>query len=162
SIEDYLWWRGEGQAVAHYVTVAFAGDDGKSFTITRTRETGVNHSADEIQNTLCSAAAPEDALKQLTRTSIIRDEWIAALSLDLSETERFELVRSALGAPEGAELGSKAREVVGYAETTHTRNESAYEAARSRLSDRLVQQSEAQAALSRSGDVAAALRIISV
>ncbi|MER8948266.1 MULTISPECIES: AAA family ATPase [unclassified Mesorhizobium] len=160
SLSDYLWWRGEGVPEAHYVTASFVDDDGKPFTITRTRESGADRSAEEIHAALCRAPAPDDALRQLTRTSIIRDEWIAALSLDLTETERFDLVRSALGALEGSEAGSKAKEVVAAAEAAHSRDEAAYEAARSRLADRLTQQSETQASLSRSGDVSAALQVI--
>ena len=160
SVSDYLWWRGDGTPNAHYVTVSFITDHGEPFTITRTRESGSNRSVDEIRAALCTEPAPEDALKQLTRTSIIRDEWIAALSLDLTETERFDLVRSALGAIDGSESGAKAKEVVAAAEAAHSRNEAAYEAARSKLSDRLVQQSEAQATLTRSGDVTAAIQVV--
>lgn len=160
SLSDYLWWRGEGVPEAHYVTVSFVDNNGKPFTITRTRESGSDRSADEIHAALCRVPAPDDALRQLTRTSIIRDEWIAALSLDLTETERFDLVRSALGAVEGAEAGRRAKEVVTAAEAAHSKDEAAYEAARSRLADRLTQQSETQAALSRSGDVSAALQVI--
>ncbi|MEA9433714.1 AAA family ATPase [Aeromonas caviae] len=160
SLSDYLWWRGEGVPKAHYVTVSFVDDDGKPFTITRTRESGADRSAGEIQAELCSAPAPDNALRQLTRTSIIRDEWIAALSLDLTETERFDLVRSALGALEGSEAGSRAKEVVAAAEAAHSKDEAAYEAARSRLADRLTQQSETQAVLSRSGDMSSALQVI--
>jgi DNA repair exonuclease SbcCD ATPase subunit len=160
SISDYLWWRGEGVPKAHYVTVSFVDDDDKSFTITRTRESGVNHSVDEIQAALCSGPVPDNALRQLTRTSIIRDEWIAALSLDLTETERFDLVRSALGALEGSEAGSRAKEVVAATEAIHSKNDATYEAARLRLADRLTQQSEAQTSLSRSGDMSYALRVI--
>ncbi|MER9197355.1 ATP-binding protein [Mesorhizobium australicum] len=160
SLSDYLWWRGEGVPKAHYVTASFVDDSGKPFTITRTRERGSDRSPEEIQVALCQGPAPDDALRQLTRTSIIRDEWIAALSLDLTETERFDLVRSALGALEGSEAGSRAKEVVTAAEAAHTKDEAAYEAARSRLADRLTQQSETQAALSRSGDVSGALQLI--
>lgn len=160
SLSDYLWWRGEGVPKAHYVTASFVDDSGNPFTITRTRERGSDRSPEEIHTALCRGPAPDDALRQLTRTSIIRDEWIAALSLDLTETERFHLVRSALGALEGSEAGSKAKEVVTAAEAAHTKDEAAYEAARSRLADRLTQQSETQAALSRSGDVSGALRVI--
>lgn len=160
SLSDYLWWRGEGVPKAHYVTVSFVGDDGKPFTITRTRESGADRSATEIQTALCCGPAPDNALRQLTRTSIIRDEWIAALSLDLTETERFDLVRSALGALEGSEAGSRAKEIVESAEAAHAKDETTYEAARLRLADRLTQQSETQAALSRSGDLSAALQVI--
>lgn len=157
SLSDYLWWRGAGIPKAHYVTAAFIRDSGEPFTITRTRESGADRSPEEIQAALCSGPAPDDALRQLTRTSIIRDEWIAALSLDLSETERFDLVRSALGAVEGSEAAVKAKEVVSAADAAHNRNEVAYETARTRLGERLTQQSEIQATLSRSGDVTAAL-----
>jgi len=162
SITDYLWWRGEGLPKDHYVTASFVDDDGKAFTITRTRESGANRSAEEIHAALCSGPAPDDALRQLARTSIIRDEWIAALSLDLTETERFDLVRSSLGALEGSEAGNKAKEVVTAAEAAHSKHEDAYRAARSRLADRLTQQSEAQVALSRSGDVSSALQAIRI
>jgi chromosome segregation protein len=160
SLSDYLWWRGEGVPNAHYVTASFVDDDGKPFTITRTRESGSDRSSEEIHAALCRGPAPDDALRQLTRTSIIRDEWIAALSLDLTETERFDLVRSALGALEGSEAGSRAKEVVASAEAAHSKDEAAYEAARLRLADRLTQQSETQASFSRSGDVSAALQVI--
>lgn len=160
SLSDYFWWRGEGVPNAHYVTVSFVDDNGKPFAITRTRESGSDRSPEEIHAALCRGSAPDDALRQLTRTSIIRDEWIAALSLDLTETERFDLVRSALGALEGSGAGSRAKEVVAAAETAHTKDEAAYEAARSRLADRLAQQSEIQTALSRSGDVSGALQVI--
>lgn len=160
SLADYLWWRGAGKPQAHYVTAAFIRDDGEPFTITRTREGGADRLPEEIHAALCSGPAPHDALRQLTRTSIIRDEWIAALSLDLSETERFDLVRSALGALEGSEATAKAREVVTAADASHTRNEAAYETARTRLGERLTQQSEIQASLSHSGDLSAALATI--
>lgn len=160
SLSDYLWWRGTGKPDAHYVTVSFLSDDDKPFTITRYRDRGADRSVEEIHATLCAGQAPDDALRQLTRTSIIRDEWIAALSLDLTETERFDLVRSALGAVEDTESAAKAKEVVAATDKTHARNEEMYESTRTRLSDRIAQQSEAQAALSRSGDLAAALQTV--
>lgn len=160
TLSDYLWWRGDGVSEAHYVKVSFRRDDGDHFTIMRTRESGADRSFAEIHAALCSMSAPDDALRQLIRTSIIRDEWIAALSLDLSETDRFDLVRAALGAPEGSEAAERAKEVVTAAENAHTRNEGAYEIARARLAERLTQQSETQASLSRSGDVAAAMQTI--
>lgn len=160
TLADYLWWRGAGVPKAYYVTASFIRDDGEPFTVTRTREGGADRTPEEIEAALCSGPTPDDALGQLTRTSIIRDEWIAALSLDLSETDRFDLVRSALGALEGSEAAAKAKEVVTAADATHKRNESAYETARARLGERLTQQSELQTSLGRSGDVTAALATV--
>lgn len=160
SMSDYLWWRGDGTPEAHYVTVVFSRDDGTDFSITRTREAGSNWTDDQIQLALCSGPAPDDALSQLCKTSIIRDEWIAALSLDLTETERFQLVRSALGAVEGAEFGDKAKDVLANTQGARGKMERAYEAARVQLTERLTQLSEAHDAAARAGDVAAAMQTL--
>ena len=160
SLEDYLWWRGHGSPEAHHVCVAFRKDDGQQFTITRTREGGSDRSPQEIEDALCPGSRPDEALHQLCRTSIIRDEWIADLSVDLTETERFEFVRSALGPPEGSDRGSRAREVIKKTEAIHARNERAYEAARAQLADSLSQLSEAQDAASRLGDIGVAMRVV--
>jgi recombinational DNA repair ATPase RecF len=160
TFRDYIWWRGEGSPPAHYVTAGFVTNDGRPFAVTRTREKGADRSEQEILAALCSTSAPQNAVLQLVKTTIIRDEWIAALSLDLTETERFELVRSALGEVEGFESTAKAKDITDEADKVHSRNEATYESVRTRLSERLVQQSEAQTALSRSGDVGAALQTI--
>ena len=53
---------------------------------------------------LCDARTrPELALPQLCAASIIRDEHIAALSLDARETDRYTRLRDAIGATD-AEL----------------------------------------------------------
>lgn len=160
SISEYVWWRGDGAPAAHYVTAAFVQEDENRFSITRTRESGPDRTDDEIEAVMCSGPVPDNPLLQLCKTSIIRDEWIAALSLDLTETERFELVRSALGAIEGVEAGTKAKEVLTHAEATHEKNDRAYEAVRGQLADRIAQLSEAQDAAARPGDVAAALQAL--
>ena len=160
SLSDYLWWRGEGRPEAYYVTVDFVAEDGNSFTITRTRESGPDKRDEDIQAVLCKNSAPDEALKQLMRTTIIRDEWIAPLSLDLKETERFEFVRAALGAPEGTDLADKAKEVIEAAEEALSSDEKAYETARTRLSDCIAEQSEARAALGHSEDISVALKIV--
>ena len=67
------------------------------------------------------------------------------MNFDLLETERFDLVRSALGAIEGSEAAAKAKEVVMAADAAHVRNEGKYKSARASLGERLTQQSEIQA-----------------
>lgn len=162
TLSDYLWWRGDGTPQAHYVTLAFIKENGDRFTVTRTRESGSDRSPEEIEAALCSDQSPEGALRQLCKTSIIRDEWIAALSVDLSETERFELVRAALGAVEGAELGAKAKEVVTGAEATFARHEEIYDSLRNHISARLSELAELRDTVSRSGDVATAMQLVAV
>jgi hypothetical protein len=96
----------------------------------------------------------------LCRTSLIRDEWIAALSLDLTETERFDLVRTALGAIEGPDYLAKAKEVVERTEIALRRLEQAYEDARVQLNTALTQLTETRDAAGKIGDVAAALTVL--
>lgn len=161
SLGDYLWWRGEGRPAKHYVTVSFSHEDGRTFTITRDRATGSNQSPETIEKELCVAGAkPIAALQQLCRTSIIRDEWISALSLDLTETERFELVRAALGAIEGPDFTGKAKEIISLVEEAAIKAEGDYEEAREHLNLALTQLSEARDTAARAGDLQVALSII--
>jgi DNA repair exonuclease SbcCD ATPase subunit len=158
SLNDYLWWRGEGKPTDHYVTASFTRDDGETFAITRTRNSGADKTATQIEAALCHSIRPDDAVRQLCRTSIIRDEWIAALSLDLSETERFELVRSALGPIQGVDFGVKAKAVLKAIETANSVRQNAYVNARTQLTSALTQLSEAKEAITRAGDVSAAMQ----
>lgn len=157
SLQDYVWWRGAGQSARHYVRVEFTSDDGAHFAVTRTREGGADRSSTQIEAALCVAAKPEHALRQLCRTSIIRDELIAALSLDLSETERFDLVRTALGAIEGPGYSGKAKEVVSAAETSAEQASRHHDDGRLQLSAELTQLSQLRDRASRTGDLAAAI-----
>ncbi|WP_245178350.1 AAA family ATPase [Cupriavidus sp. AcVe19-1a] len=160
SLSDYLWWRGAGRADAHYVTASFKGDAGEVFTITRSRESGADKTATEIEAALCRNVRPDDALRQLCKTSIIRDEWIAALSVDLSETERFELVRGALGLGQGSDFGAKAKAVLKAAEAAHASRQDAYAEARNQLTRALTQLAEAKDAIARIGDASAAMQVL--
>lgn len=161
GLADYIWWRGKGVPEEHYVTVSFLTDKDQPFTITRRRENGCLQSQDEIRQVLCNERAPEEALRQLTRTTIIRDEWIAALSLDLTESRRFEFVRSALGAVEGKEYAEKADNVVSAANIVNVQNTTAYEEARDNVSRLIAQQTVAKDTLSERGDVNDAISAVS-
>ena len=160
SLDDYLWWRGKGTPPAHYVTASFRNGQGEHFTVTSTREAGADKTPAQIEDALCVGPRPEGAIQQLCKTSIIRDEWIAALSIDLSERARFKLVRSALGPAEGADYGMKARKVASSTEDAHARDVAAYEAAHTKLTNCLTQLSEAKGAVARSGDVTAAMETV--
>jgi DNA repair exonuclease SbcCD ATPase subunit len=82
TLGDYFWWRGAGTPKDCYATLGFCGDDNTTFTVTRSRESGLNRSVATLEAQLCVGPRPDEALRQLCRTAIIRDEWIAALSLD--------------------------------------------------------------------------------
>lgn len=160
SLSDYLWWRGDGKAEAYYVTASFKDVSGKVFTIKRTRESGADKTVSEIENAFCKELRPEDALRQLCRTSIIRDEWIAALSVDLSDTERFEYVRNALGLGQSSALAAKAKAVLKAAESAHKLRKDLYEEARNQLTRAIRDLAEAKEAIANAGDAAAAMQIL--
>jgi chromosome segregation protein len=100
TVADYLWWAGEGQPPEdRYVDVGFR-DESEELQIRRTQFARPDREKlDRITRKLCDPTlAPQNPLKQLCSTSIIRDEHIASLSLDLKEAERYALLRDALGA----------------------------------------------------------------
>lgn len=112
SIADYIWWSGEGPAPEdHYVEVGF--HDGDELLVVR-REQIANFdeaSLSVVIDRLCDRAMrPSHPLVQLCKASIIRDEHIAALSLDLSETERYALLRDAIGATDADEWVERGRQ----------------------------------------------------
>jgi chromosome segregation protein len=99
NTDEYLWWRGRAQAFDHFVTLGFKDGD-HEFTVTR-RPGGVEYSevATSLEQRLCDLRLiTRDPLGQLARTSLIRDESIAELSVDQEEFARFAFVRTALGA----------------------------------------------------------------
>jgi hypothetical protein len=66
---------------------------------------------------------PQAPLKQLCATSIIRDEHIAGLNLDLKETERYALLRQAIGATDPETWINRADAIVGHAKRRAPRHQ---------------------------------------
>lgn len=101
TVADYIWWTGSGAAVSEerFVEVGFVDQEGV-ISIRRTEfQPPDEASLIELAVRLCDLdLAPGDPLSQLCYSSIIRDEHIAGLSLDLKETERYVLLRDGLGA----------------------------------------------------------------
>jgi len=112
SVDDYLWWKGDGKAPAErFVEVTLR--DGENEL--RLRRTPIEDPSPDLlarveAGMINAGMAPSSPLNQLCAASIIRDENIASLSLDLSETQRYAKLRQAIGAidaEEWAERGSK-------------------------------------------------------
>jgi len=121
TVADYIWWNGGSPTPdAHYVEVGFEDVDG-IVTLRRTRlEAPSEGDLEALTFRLCDRATmPKSPLNQLCASSIIRDEHISAMSLDLSEAERYARLREALGATDagdwldrGSKLLSAARKRV--------------------------------------------------
>jgi chromosome segregation protein len=115
SVADYLWWAGpEGQdhdLSKHFVEVGFSDGDAQ-FAIRRTpldpKDFDVRAKTEHLFQ---PDAAPRGAIAQLCNSTIIRDEHIARLSLDLKEGERFTLLRDAIGAVDAEEWIKRAQAI---------------------------------------------------
>lgn len=100
SIDDYLWWKGDGAAPAERFVEVILRDGDEEL---RVRRTPIKDPAPELlarveEGMVNAGTAPPSPLLQLCAASIIRDESIASLSLDLSETQRYAKLRQAIGA----------------------------------------------------------------
>lgn len=162
SIADYLWWRGDGRAEEHYVTLGVIVNGDTKKQVTRSRENGLSVSIQELENLICeSGISPGRPLEQFCRTSLVRDEWIAAQSLDLKETERFDLVSMALGEIGNDDYSERVQEVIKIAQGELALAERVHEEAREELSRSLSQMSQLQSSAQRSEDVAPAIETLS-
>lgn len=113
NVDDYIWWIGNEQCSdERYVKVGFIENDLET-VIKRTSLQPENaQNLELIANKLFDQeSAPSAALQQLCKSTIIRDELIAALSLDLKETERYSLLSSAIGAVGSDEWIKKAKDI---------------------------------------------------
>ena len=108
GLDEHIWWVGEGKPEAHYVSVGFIAEDGEHFVITRSRERGCDMPPQEILNRLSnSQLAVRSSLDTMMQTTLIRDELIAGLSLDLPEQARFAAVRAAIGGMVGPDYSER-------------------------------------------------------
>lgn len=100
TVADYIWWTGKGPAPEdRYVEAGFSDHDGVISVRRSEFQLPDDASLIKLASRLCDQdLAPRDSVSQLCYASIIRDEHIAGLSLDLKETERYALLRDGLGA----------------------------------------------------------------
>lgn len=148
SVADYLWWTGQGKhASDHFVELGFHDGDGVS-AIQRTPNKSDQDSIKRLTNRLIdSDLAPASALAQLCNSTIIRDEHIARLSLDMKETDRFSLLRDAIGAMDADTWISKSKLLSSSASARVKTTEEDLRQAKQALSSALRRIDEARAAL---------------
>lgn len=162
GLEEHLWWIGEKAPEDHYVSVGFTNGDGLSMEFTRRRD-GSLSSGDlaALAPLLCKNAEEMPSWAEtLMRTSLIRDETIAALSFDLSEQARFTAVRAALGAGEVADVGARLRAITQQAEISKEEQVTRHAKAHEELGRALTALTEARSAAGGQNDVAAAEKLI--
>jgi DNA repair exonuclease SbcCD ATPase subunit len=161
SIADYTWWRGNGDIREHVVSLVLRRPDNTKVVVTRTPSGLTLQGTDDIADALChKATAPADAVARLCRTSIIRDEEITALSVDLAETDRYEFVRLALGMSDFGELEKTAKDVQAILASHFHAVQANYTTIRDRVSETTARLSSARSEAAGSEDVDAASRSI--
>lgn len=151
SVTDYLWWTGpngqEDDLSHHFVEVGF-GEESASFEIRRTPLDPTNFDVrSRAEKLYLPNAAPREAIAQLCNSTIIRDEHIARLSLDLKEGERFRLLRDAIGAVDADDWIKRAQAIHSVAATKLKSAQADAEAATSAQATAVRQIDEAQASL---------------
>lgn len=158
GLEDHIWWIGDGAALDHYVMVGFKTASGKTMTLTRRRDGSVNsEEITALSKHLCADIALTDSWAEtLVNTSLIRDERISAMSLDLTEQARFAAVRAALGASDVSAYEERAREITKAAKNARDQQMQSHAKAHEELGRSLSTLTEARSSAEQQTDAAAA------
>ncbi|MEE8041672.1 MAG: AAA family ATPase [Pseudomonadales bacterium] len=100
---EYFWWQGENEPPKKSVTLELELDTGDIVEITRDHRGRLEGLSEEDLLSLLSSresSAFDDvsiAIERMVKPAFIRDEFIAELSLDLTERARFDFVQEILG-----------------------------------------------------------------
>jgi chromosome segregation protein len=85
NIEQYLWWRGADSPPKRYVSLTLVDESGREYVITRRADGKEPDVLGTIRPLLCKQAVdPTKRLADVCATSIIRDELITELSVDMT------------------------------------------------------------------------------
>jgi len=161
GLDEHIWWVGEGKASAHYVAVGFSDDDQSEFVVTRRRDGGLDASDREVMARLCDSHAPANVWSNtFVQTSLIRDETISALSMDLPEQARAAAVRDAIGTMLGPDEAKRTASLLDSAEALSKEQSKRVLQAQFELSRALSGLTEARSLLEGEKDIAEAERVI--
>lgn len=161
GLDEHIWWVGGGKAEAHYVSVGFVSDTGERFVVNRSRERGSDTQPEEIVNRLFSQGSAQRAsIETLMQTTLIRDELIASLSMDLPDQARFAAVRAAIGSIGGPDYSDRTQKIFDAASAAKNRQEERIKELQGDLGRMLGELTEARSVAERSADVSNALKVI--
>lgn len=161
GLENHIWWIRDDAPAAQYVTVGFVDENGEEFVITRSRTGGLNVEEDSIARGLCFAGSPGRGWREtMMQTTLIRDEMIAALSLDLPEQARFLAVREAIGGLTGTDYTERTGALTRAAASAKAEQEERVAHMKSGISHTLTELTEARSIAGRQADVSEAEQIV--
>ena len=149
SVADYIWWKGlDAPPTERFVEIGFRSA-GKQIAIRRKQigEPSVEASH-SVELALCDPRlSPALPLRQLCSSSIIRDEQITSLGLDLKEADRYALLRDALGANDAGAWTGRAAEIAASAKKRATAAQQEVAAANTELASASRRLDEVRASL---------------
>lgn len=161
GLDSHIWWVGDGAPADRYVEVGLVGADGQTFKIIRSRDRGLQTSMDELAKHLCSDQMAECPWQEtFIQTTLIRDETLSGLSLDLPEQARFEAVRAAIGGLAGPDHSARTTELTKAAAAAKKAQDSKLAEAQATLGRALSALTEARSVAERQTDVSEAEQII--
>jgi chromosome segregation protein len=161
GLEEHIWWVGDGAPEGQYVYVGFLDDKGEPFTVRRSRDRGLETREAEIGDRLCAGVTrPADWPQMLIHTSLIRDETIADLSLDLTEQARFSAVQAAMGGLRGPDHSERIEAILKAATLALKQQQERTNSSQADLGRALGSLTEAQSIASNSSDIIAADRLV--
>lgn len=163
SVADYLWWKGDGPSPAERFVELTLSDGDEQITV---RRTPIEAPAAEIlarveAGMVYADMAPSSPLPQLCAASIIRDENIASLSLDLTETQRYAKLRQAIGAIDADEWSERGARLLSIAKKRSEQARAEVIAANASMADANRRIDEARAAIAPETAVSEAAQTLS-
>jgi len=160
GLDEHIWWVGSGKPLQYKVTVGFVDEFGKDVEVARSRQGGANLTEIEILRHLVRGDSTATQLSTLLDTTLIRDEKISALSLDLPGQARFAALRAAIGGLVGTDYTPRTKSIFESAKAAKERQEHGIRESQAELGRVLGDLAEARGHAERSGDISEALAVM--
>lgn len=161
GLDEHIWSIGGDVSLNQYVSIGFVDEDGEQFVITRSRARGLDSPLNDLSRLFCIGELPAQGWPEtLMQTTLIRDETLAGLSLDLPEQARFAAVRSAIGGLTGPDHTERTGTILRAANSAKSEQEGRLASAQTELSRALTALTEARSVSEKQADVAEAEHII--
>lgn len=161
GLDSHIWWVGDGSPDAHYVELGFIDTDGREIRVHRNRNRGIEPPLDQLGEVFCSGPMARDGWAEtLMQTTLIRDETLAGLSLDLPEQARFEAIRTAIGRLSGPDHSDRTKELTKAAVAAQQEQENRLDEVKNALGRALSGLTEARSDADRHADVSEAEKIV--
>lgn len=161
GLAKHVWWVGDGEPEDNYVAIGFKDEFGKEYIVKRSQQHGVENLSDDLAKQLCAETSSSKTWADtLMSTTLIRDEVITALSLDLPEQARFTAVKAAIGGLAGVDYSERTNALSNSAKMAATEQKERVEAIQAEIGRTLTSLTEARSAAKRHSDIATAERTI--